>query len=308
MRNPDRAAVAPADIDRTRRDDRAHVALVADFRLFHAEVLRVRAELETASSRLAPPFAALPPDSDRDTFRYLYADLAPEGTETEFERAPHAALTPPPPDAEIVAARLAAMLERLLGPPGQSEAAAALRREACYAMAALADDIFLHDVDWPGRDAWRGLLLEYRLFRSHAAGEEVFARIERLLRTRGRGPVALAQLYLLVLQQGFRGGLRAGGAADDAAAALEHHAARLFEFIHRRPPGLDAPGRMAFPQALAHTLTGPRIEPSRPGGAGVWAAAAAVAALLLAGQAGWLAAVSGIAEAASAVWTAGGQP
>ena len=42
------------------------------------------------------------------------------------------------------------------------EYASALYRRAQYVMAALADETFLY-LDWPGRDAWRANLLEFKL-------------------------------------------------------------------------------------------------------------------------------------------------
>src|SRR5215207_2820442 len=73
---------------------------------------------------------------------------------------------------------LLALLERQALDASRSGGDFALEvyRRAQYAMAALADEVFLH-LDWPGREAWRSNLLESRLFSSHRAGEELFERI-----------------------------------------------------------------------------------------------------------------------------------
>src|SRR5204863_4757031 len=75
-------------------------------------------------------------------------------------------------------------------------------RRAQYAMAALADEIFIN-LDWVGRDAWREHLLEARLFGSHRAGEELFERIDNLLRDHDSLYGELARIYLMVLALGF---------------------------------------------------------------------------------------------------------
>src|SRR5215471_668302 len=51
-------------------------------------------------------------------------------------------------------------------------------REAQYVMAALADEFFLNE-NWRGKQTWP--LLENRLFRSTAAGEVLFKKLDLLL-------------------------------------------------------------------------------------------------------------------------------
>jgi type VI secretion system protein ImpK len=223
--------------------------LVAEFRAFYAELLRLRGEIDAAT---------MPPTPLQDMRPSLM------------------------PDAEIVARQLQAVLARQL--------ARGVDPQACYAMAALADDIFLHEVHWPGRDRWREMLLEWRMFQSHVAGEEVFARIALLLQERRPSQLALAHVYLLVLQQGFRGGLR--GAAD--SSRLEDYAAGLYAFAYHHPPNPYRENRALMPQALSHTIAGTPLAPRRFGGRGAWLAAGCVGVILLAAQIAWMVAISSL--------------
>ena len=123
-------------------------------------------------------------------------------------------------------------------------------RDAQYAMAALADEIFL-TLDWPGREAWRGRLLEYELFGSYTAGETLFERVDRLLKDRDPADGELAAVYLLSLALGFRGKFRD---ADDGGQ-IEYYRRQLFGFLYQGRPDLDREDRRLFPEAYAHTLT-----------------------------------------------------
>jgi len=122
--------------------------------------------------------------------------------------------------------------------------------EAQYVMAALADETFLH-MDWAGRNAWQANLLEARLFQSHRAGEEIFERLEILLRNRNPVYRGLAEVYLLALGLGFQGRFRG---REDGEVRLSTYRRRLFEFLYDRDPELGAASVHLFPQAYANTL------------------------------------------------------
>jgi type VI secretion system protein ImpK len=124
------------------------------------------------------------------------------------------------------------------------EYAAALYRRAQYVMAALADEIFLY-LDWPGREAWRTHLLEFKLFQSYRAGEEVFRRIEALLRTRDPADAELAKIYLMALALGFRGALR----GPEATARIDTYRRELYTFLTNRDPGTPRLPQSLFPEA-----------------------------------------------------------
>ena len=124
------------------------------------------------------------------------------------------------------------------------EYASAIYRRAQYVMAALADEIFLY-LDWPGREAWRANLLEFKLFQSYRAGEEIFRRIEALLRTRDPADLELAKIYLMALALGFRGALR----GPEATARIDAYRRELYTFLTNRDPGSPRLPQSLFPEA-----------------------------------------------------------
>lgn len=129
-----------------------------------------------------------------------------------------------------------------------------LYRKAQYAMAALADETFLN-LNWVGREAWRQHLLESRLFGSHRAGDELFEKIDELLRDRDSLHLELARVYLMVLALGFQGKYRGKPGADEDVASYRR---RLFRFIFSRDPEAVRGNDNLVPQAYAETLDVPR--------------------------------------------------
>ena len=148
---------------------------------------------------------------------------------------------------------LVSLLERQALDAGRSggDFAVEVYRRAQYAMAALADEVFLH-LDWPGRIAWREHLIETRLFGSHRAGEELFERIEELLRDSDVVYADLGRVYLMVLGLGFQGKFRG---RDDAERDLEGYRRRLFRFVFGRDPEAVRGRERLVPQAYSATLT-----------------------------------------------------
>src|SRR5258708_31486976 len=119
--------------------------------------------------------------------------------------------------------------------------------EAQFVMASLADEIFLNE-NWQGRRNW--LLLESRLFRSHAAGEEFFDRLDRLLKKRDPVYTDLAAVYFCALSLGFQGKYR----DNDPHGAINHYKRELFALIFRQRPALREPGVLLFPQNHTHNV------------------------------------------------------
>lgn len=124
------------------------------------------------------------------------------------------------------------------------EYASAIYRRAQYVMAALADEIFLY-LDWPGREAWRANLLEFKLFQSYRAGEEIFRRVEALLRTRDPADSELAKIYLMAIALGFRGELR----GPEGQARVDVYRRELYTFLTNRDPGTPREPQSLFPEA-----------------------------------------------------------
>lgn len=129
------------------------------------------------------------------------------------------------------------------------EYAAEVFREAQYVMAALADEIFLH-LDWEGREAWRANLLEEKLFQSHRAGEVVFQRIDRILRSRDPIETELAKVYLFALGLGFQGRFRGPGGAE----RIDAYRRQLYAFVINEDPDARKTPKPLFPEAYASTL------------------------------------------------------
>jgi type VI secretion system protein ImpK len=134
--------------------------------------------------------------------------------------------------------------------------------EAQYVMAAFADDIFVH-LNWEGRRAWTTNLLESALFQSHVAGEKFFDKLDRLLRHRDPANKSLAAVYLSALSLGFRG--KYYGLNDHGK--LRRYRRDLFDFIFNKPADLDNEAKVAFPDSYVQNvrkekrkkLTNPRV-------------------------------------------------
>jgi type VI secretion system protein ImpK len=121
---------------------------------------------------------------------------------------------------------------------------------ARFLKAALADELLL-TADWAGRLHWRQAMLESRLFRTHHAGEKVYAQIDGLLAQRDPAQRPVARLYLGVLSLGFQGRYRDSGSLERIAS----YRRELFQFIFQRAPELQGRDRTLSPAAYASTLS-----------------------------------------------------
>jgi type VI secretion system protein ImpK len=194
--------------------------LIAQFREFHSELLRIRYALGVGG-RLA----------ERG-----------EGTLDAGELAGR------------VHHRLRSLLERQATDALRRSGGygAELYREAQYLMAALADEVLLHRLDWDGRDLWTDHLLENALFGTQVAGERVFDRLESILAEGGRIQPELASIYLATLSLGFRG--RLWRPAD--ARELRGYRQGLARAIARHDPDMTRREKgHLFPGAYAATLS-----------------------------------------------------
>jgi type VI secretion system protein ImpK len=153
--------------------------------------------------------------------------------------------------ANTVWQRLLSVLERQALAPrwNGNDYGAEFFREAQYAMAVLADEIFLQ-LDWEGKEPWKSNLLESKLFHTHVAGELFFQKVDKMLQSRDPVYTDLAAVYLIALGLGFRGKFR----GLDGGAQLDRYRRRLFTFICQRYPGLHHEARHLFPQAYAYIL------------------------------------------------------
>ncbi|MGB0683451.1 MAG: DotU family type IV/VI secretion system protein [Magnetovibrionaceae bacterium] len=181
--------------------------MVDAFRDFHAELVRLR-EMASRNDPALMDLAAAADPNQSDA----------EQTDTPTARA------------GAIGARLTAKLDSLGVMAERSGGAyAGVRfKDAQYVMAALADESFLHFVQWDGRKAWGERLLETRLFGTFVAGERIFQRIEALLAKRDPADRELAAVYLLALALGFRGRF----VGQDDRGKLEGYRQDLYTFVN----------------------------------------------------------------------------
>lgn len=163
---------------------------------------------------------------------------------------------------------------------------ATLYQDAAYVMAALADEIFLFQVDWTGRAAWDDILVEARACGSRLAGERVFERADALLAANEPAHGELAGLYLMALALGFQGRYRD---APGGAEVLASYRRRLRALAGGTAPPLhpgDGGGPL-FPEAYAQTLdegTPVGLPPLRRW---LWLAAGLAAAYVVVSHVAW---------------------
>jgi len=129
---------------------------------------------------------------------------------------------------------------------------------AQYAMAALADEVFIIETDWPGREAWQQYLLEQQLMGSRCAGSAFFDRLDDLLSSRAVGPLEeeLAAVFLMCLRLGFQGEHR----GTRGEPHLKRYNTRLIRFIGHGGPAHQA----SFQEAYQHRLSGASDERMAP--------------------------------------------
>jgi len=199
--------------------DLRRLSFVSEFQDFYSEVIRLRRLAETG----------------------VYLETRDTGNGNSVDA-----------QAQYISGRLSGLMERQSLFAGRSvgEIGFGLYREVQYVMAALADETFLR-LEWPGRLYWTTHLLETQLFNSHTAGEEFFARMDRLLDQPERSSTDVYAVYLLALSLGFRG--KYWGVEDGGRIAAYRQ--RLFMRVYRRRPELFAGQTQLFPESYRHTLT-----------------------------------------------------
>lgn len=107
--------------------------------------------------------------------------------------------------ARILAQRLQGAITRHAGESGPRMPDGGQPVDMGYVLAALADEIFLSELDWPGRSHWDILLLEQRLYGTRNAADRLFAVAEQLIATRPAGREDLVVALMQVFALGFRG-------------------------------------------------------------------------------------------------------
>ncbi|HEV7776989.1 MAG TPA: DotU family type IV/VI secretion system protein [Luteibacter sp.] len=173
--------------------------------------------------------------------------LQPDKPHEEIE--PHAM-------AERIAARLLAVLDTQAHEVANTatETEMIAYRRTRYVMTALADEIFILDLRWPGAEHWPEYLLEYAVHRTRVAGREFFVLAQESVNC--RAPSALdiefAGVLLLALQLGFRGMYR----GREGQGVLRDLRAKLYKLASAGEMGKHE--AHAFEQAYHYTVVSDR--------------------------------------------------
>jgi len=260
-------------VEPARRTDRTirFGGLLRDFMAFHALLVEARAEAE-AEAEADPTTPA--PDS-------------PSGGTT----------------AQAVAVRISARLETVLGRQWDqarrtmSDRELASLREVQFLMCALADDLFLQEIEWRGREAWSDRLLEQRVFGTRVAGEQIFEQISALVRRRDPAEADLASVYLAAIGLGFRGRFRGA----EHAPQLEALSRMLFDLIAGRAADPTLGGRSLVPGAIANVISGERRARASRITIGTGALLGTAGAFVLVSSILWFIMTSDLVSAATAV-------
>lgn len=186
--------------------------------------------------------------------------------------------------AEAVSLRLQRWIEqvRLRMRRKLTEREAERVEDALYAVTALADELFIMELEWPARECWESVLLEDRLFKSSFAGERFFDKANRLLLERTLDPQQqqLAAVYLMALRLGFAGRYR--GDPDSLA--------RFRQKLFKRISSTQGNGQLPlYAQAYEHVLASWEEQRLAPLDAWYRITAIAVLAYLVLSYGIWLA-------------------
>jgi type VI secretion system protein ImpK len=163
--------------------------------------------------------------------------------------------------ARRLAQRLQEAVLRHAGLPGPRLPDGGEPVEMGYVLAALADEVFLQELDWPGRACWDELLLEERLYGTRIAGERLFDLAEMLVAARAAGQEDLVVALMQAFALGFRGRYRAG----NDRGAIRRLRRQLYQLAVHRPAPVAVEWRESLPPSEA--LQGgalARVPPLRP--------------------------------------------
>lgn len=138
-----------------------------------------------------------------------------EEKDLEFEVASHLGKSDTPTDkdmAEVISARLQRWIEkkRKAAHKVLTEKEYSRINETLFVAAALADEIFILEIDWKGKDHWESVLLEESVFQTCFAGERFYQGVAALLKERvlDHQQKSLLAVYFLSMRLGFSGRYR----------------------------------------------------------------------------------------------------
>lgn len=133
--------------------------------------------------------------------------------------------------------------------------------EVLYAMAALADEIFILNFEWPGKNDFSQYGLEDKLFSSAQAGDLMFEKIETLLKERSVDDfeIQLGGVYLMCLRLGFVGRCRGRENEEKIAKYMSD----LSQFINRKNDTRQRYFPAAYARLINNSVAG-RLAPLTP--------------------------------------------
>jgi type VI secretion system protein ImpK len=138
-----------------------------------------------------------------------------ENKDLEFEVAKHLKKDGAPTDdemAEVISARLQLWIEkkRKAAHKVLTEKEYSRINETLFVAAALADELFILEIDWRGSKYWQSVLLEESIFHTCFAGERFYQGISMLLNERvlDDQQKSLLAVYFLAMRLGFSGRYR----------------------------------------------------------------------------------------------------
>jgi type IV/VI secretion system ImpK/VasF family protein len=165
-----------------------HEWILDKFREFYVELHRQRRLVESAAGRARAPAPSAPEPSPDDWREFQEPYEAAPGSQ------PYSALLRLLRRQEQDAERMVEFERRAY-------------KKAQYAMVALADDIFMQQVDWMGAEDWRRRPLEQEFFPADTpnAAKEFYERVSRLVESQDPADRAVCQIYFWALALGFEG-------------------------------------------------------------------------------------------------------
>jgi type VI secretion system protein ImpK len=201
--------------------------------------------------------------------------------------------------AEAVGARLEEALRRQWEHARKvlSDRELASLRDVQYMMCALADDLFLHEVEWRGRPAWSANVLEQRIFGTRVAGERVFSRAAEIVARRDHAEGDTAVVTIATIGLGFMGRYRGAAGAEQLQALVRS----LFELVAGRTADPVLGTASLVPGAIANVVSADRRLHYWRFATGTRVLLAVLAGFLLASTVLWFAMTNDLVAAANAV-------
>jgi type VI secretion system protein ImpK len=229
------------------------------FREFYAEIIRLKQIASeavwtspSARAALAPPPDDAPQRKANISTALVRAEPGGNGSHSTMEFLEPLQPTDSSGVGSVVWHRLVSLFQHqaITAWKNGGTHGAELYKDAQYVMIVLADEIFLHMVNWEGKSEWDSNLLEAKILRSHAGGQVFFDNLNRLLREKNPRFKDLAAVYLMALSLGFEGMYR----GLDDRGKLAQYRRELFIFIYGREPELHDERRYLFPEAYRHSV------------------------------------------------------